>query len=101
MFDVPLATRRRPMLGISAALHAALGLALFVPPLFATQEPPEPDGFVRIEFVPRLVGDAPVTEKVVFLRRGNGGGAPAPAVRASHVAAPRRPSLSQPPRISE
>ena len=42
MFDVPL-ERRRPKFGLSAALHAALGFALVVPPLLATPEPPEPD----------------------------------------------------------
>jgi protein TonB len=101
MFDVPFAVRRRPMFGVSAALHAALGLALVVPPLFATPEPPEPDGFVKISWGPSLTSYAPRIEKVVFLRRGNGVGAPAPAARVSDVAAPLRPSVTQPPRFSE
>ncbi len=100
MFDAPIAARRRPLFGVSAAFHIALGLALVVPPLLATPEPPEPDGFVKIIWGPSLTSHAARIEKMVFLRRGNGVGAPAPAARVSH-AAPLQPSVTQPPRISE
>lgn len=101
MLDVLLTARRRPMFGASAALHVALGLALVVPPLFATPEPPEPDGFVHIEFVPRLASDAPAVEKVVFLRKGNGGGAPAPTVHSSLSQPGKRIPLTQPKGVTE
>ncbi|MFI5119896.1 MAG: energy transducer TonB [Thermoanaerobaculia bacterium] len=101
MFDVPLAARRRPMFGVSAALHAALGLALVVPPLVATQEPPEPDGFVRIEFVPRLASDAPALEKVDFLGKADGGRATAPAPRANDRPRGGDAPITQPNGVAE
>lgn len=101
MFDDLPAARRRPMFGVSAALHATLGIALVVPPLLATPEPPEPDRFVRIEFVPRLASDAPVMEKVVFLRKGNGGGAPAPPSRTSDPPRGGGAPLTQPKSVTE
>lgn len=70
MFEPLLAPRRRPMFAISAAAHAALALALVVPPLLATPAAPELDGFVRIEFVPVLMVDAPAREREDLLRRG-------------------------------
>jgi hypothetical protein len=73
MFDVPFAACRRPMFGVSAALHAALVLALVVPPLLATPEPPEPE--VRmlslVPFVSVHVGDGPARAEKDLLRKGN------------------------------
>jgi periplasmic protein TonB len=90
MFDVPLASRRRPMFGVSAALHAALALALAVPPLFAAPEPPEPE--VRMPpFLPVVtvhIGDAPAHAREDLLRKGNEGRAPASAGRTSGAVAP-------------
>lgn len=88
------APRRRPMFAVSAAAHAALAAALVVPPLLATPEPPEPDGFVRIETVPRLTSDAPVRIPVDSLRRVRESGSGARAASAS--AAGARPPVSQP-----
>lgn len=96
MFEPAPASRRRPMFAFSAAAHAALAAALVVPPLFATPEPPEPDGFVHIAHVPVLTSDAPVRETVVFLRKGNGGGAAAPPSRATKARSDDRPRLTQP-----
>ena len=101
MFDAPIAARRRPLFGVSAALHAALGLALVVPPLLATPEPPEPDGFVRISWGPSLASDAPVVDKVYFLRKGNGGGAPAPIVRTGNPPRSGGAPLAQPKGVTE
>ncbi|HSB63373.1 MAG TPA: energy transducer TonB [Thermoanaerobaculia bacterium] len=101
MFDVSLETRRRPNFGLSAALHAALGFALVVPPLLATPEPPEPDGFVKISWGPSLTSHAPRIEKVVFLRKGNGDGAPAPPARASDQPRRAAPALVQPKELTE
>lgn len=85
MFDVPFAVRRRPMFGVSAALHAALGLALVVPPLFATPEPPEPE--VRmLPFFPVAtvhIGDAPARPREDLLRKVNEGRATVRAGRAT------------------
>lgn len=101
MFDLAPPSRRRPMFAVSAAAHAALAAALVVPPLFATPEPPEPDGFVKITHLPRLTSDAPIRETVVFLRRGNGGGAPGPPARATDARRTARPRLTQPTGVSE
>ena len=70
MFEPAPAPRRRPMFAVSAAAHAALALALVVPPLLATPEAPEPDGFVRIDSIPVFTSDAPVRPQKDFLRRG-------------------------------
>lgn len=94
MFEPAPAPRRRPMFAVSTAAHAALAAVLVVPPLFATPEPPEPDGFVRIETVPRLTSDAPVRIPVDSLRRVREGGPGARAASASGAGA-RRP-VSQP-----
>lgn len=101
MFEPAPAPRRRPMFAVSAAAHAALAALLVVPPLFATPEPPELDGFVKIETVPRLASDAPVVERVVFLRKGNGGGPAARSPRATDAPSAARPRLSQPTGVSE
>jgi protein TonB len=101
MFEPEPAARRRPMFAVSAAAHAALAAALVVPPLFATQEPPEPDGFVRIAHLPPLASDAPIRETVVFLRKGNGGGASGPSPRTTDAAPTRRPRITQPTDIPE
>ena len=98
MFEPAPGARRRPMFAISATAHAALAAALVVPPLFATQEPPEPDGFVRIESVPRLASDAPVRIPVDSLRRVREGGAGARAAGASNASA--RPPVFQPAGLS-
>jgi periplasmic protein TonB len=96
MFDIPPTARRRPMFGASAALHAALGLALVVPPLFATEEPPEP----QVRVPPLLpvatvnIGDERARAPVDLLRMGNEGRAKAPASHATSAAA--RPALVQP-----
>jgi protein TonB len=94
MFEPAPAARRRPMFAVSAAAHAALAAALVVPPLFATQEPPEPDGFVRIDHLPPLTSDAPVRIPVDTLRRVREGGSLARASGSSNPGA--RPPLSQP-----
>jgi protein TonB len=101
MFEPAPAPRRRPMFGVSTAAHAALAAALVVPPLFATPEPPEPDGFVHITHLPPLATDAPIQETVVFLRRGNGGGAAAPSPRATDARPAARPKLAQSTGVSE
>lgn len=101
MFEPAPAPRRRPMFVVSAAAHAALAAVLLVPPLLATPEPPEPDGFVRITHLPPLASDAPIRETVVFLRRGNGGGASGPSPRATDASPTTRPRLTQPTDIPE
>ena len=53
MFEPAPAPRRRPMFAVSAAAHAALAAALVVPPLLATPEPPELDGYVQIAHAAR------------------------------------------------
>ena len=65
MFEPAPAPRRRPMFAVSTAAHAALAALLVVPPLFATPEPPEPDGFVQI--------DRPSRGSRAMLRFGDGG----------------------------
>lgn len=103
MFDAPFAARRRPMFGVSAALHGALALALAVPPLLATQEPPEPE----VRMVPLVpfdsvqIGGASAQEaqKRDLLRKGNRGDAPPAARRATNAPAPRRAALVQPTEI--
>lgn len=100
MFEPVPAPRRRPMVAVSAAAHAALAAVLVVPPLFATQEPTEPDGFVKIAHLPPLASDAPIRETVVFLRRGNGGGSTAPASRATDSPRTLRPRITQPTGIA-
>jgi protein TonB len=82
------------MFAVSTAAHAALAAALVVPPLLATPEPPEPDGVVRIETVPRLASDAPVRIPVDSLRSVREGGSGARAASASNAGA--RPPVSQP-----
>jgi protein TonB len=89
------------MFAVSTAAHAALAAALVVPPLFATPEPPEPDGVVHITHLPPLATDAPIQETVVLLRRGNGGGASGPASRATEASPTTRPRLTQPTDIPE
>jgi TonB family protein len=101
MFEPAPAPRRRPMFAVSAVAHAALAAVLVVPPLFATPEPPEPDGFVRIIHVPVLASDAPVVERVAFLRKVNGGGASGPSPRTTDAAPTARPRLTQPTDIPE
>jgi protein TonB len=98
MFEPPTVPRRRPMFAVSAAAHAALALALFVPPLLATPEPPEPN--VRmLPFFPVLpvhIGDAPPPARQNLLRGVRGEGL---AARASDGAA--RPALTQPSALTE
>jgi protein TonB len=89
------------MFAVSAAAHAALAAALVVPPLFATPEPPEPDGFVKIIHVPVLASDAPVVERVVFLRKSNGGGPAAPSARATNAPRTAGPRLTQPTDLTD
>jgi hypothetical protein len=101
MFLPPSASRARPLFGISLAAHAALLGALAVPPLLATQEPPEPDGFVRILHVPMLTTDAPAWQTVALLRKGDGGGAPSTPARTTGSRAPVRPPIAQPRGVSE
>lgn len=94
MFAPAPAARRRPMFALSAAAHAALAAALVVPPLFATQEPSEPDGFVRIEWIPILTIDAQARPPENSLRRVREGGPVARAAGASDAGV--RLPLSQP-----
>ena len=101
MFEPAPAPRRRPMFAASAAAHTALAAVLVVPPLFATPEPPELDGFVKIIHVPVLASDAPVVERVVFLRKVNGGGAAGPSPRTTDAAPTARPRLTQPTDLTE
>jgi periplasmic protein TonB len=101
MFEAAPAARPRPLFAVSAAAHAALAAALVVPPLFATQEPPEPDGYVQIDHVPPLATDGPARETVVLLRKGNGGGAKTPSPRATDASASSRPRATQPRGVSE
>jgi len=101
MFEPAPAPRRRPMFAVSATAHAALAAVLVVPPLFATPEPPELDGFVKIIHVPALASDAPVRETVVFLRKGNGGGPAAPSARATNAPRTAGPRLTQPTDVPE
>ena len=96
MFEPAPVPRRRPMFAVSAAAHAALAAALVVPSPFATPEPPEPDGFVKIAHLPPLASDAPIRETVVFLRKGNGGGASGPSARATEARPAARPRTTQP-----
>ena len=100
MFEPAPAPRRRPLFAVSTAAHAVLAAVLVVPPLLATPEPPEPDGFVRITHLPPLATDAPIQETVVFLRRGNGGG-PAGPPRTTDASPTTRPRLTQPTDIPE
>jgi len=100
MFMPPSAPRSRPLFAVSLAAHAALLAALAVPPLLATPEPPEPDGYVRIDWVPVFTSDAPVLPKEDVLRRGRGEGPAARAERASGVPAARS-RFSQPSGFSE
>jgi periplasmic protein TonB len=99
MFMPPSAPRPRPLFVVSLAVHAALLVALAVPPLLATPELPEPDGFVRIDSIPVLVSDAPVRPRENSLGKVNGGLAAGPARRSNHVAA--RPELTQPSPLTE
>ena len=97
MFDVSFAARRRPMFGVSTALHGALFLALVVPPLLATPEPPEPEirmpPFSLVATV--HIGDAPAHPREGLLGKVKGGG---PAALARHAtSAVARPALVQPP----
>ena len=101
MFEPAPAARRRPMFAVSAAAHAALAAALVVPPLFATQEPPDLDGYVHIDHVPTLASDAPIRDKVVFLRRGNEGGAMARPRRATDASPTGGRRVTQPRGVSE
>jgi periplasmic protein TonB len=101
MFEPAPAPRRRPMFAVSTAAHAALAAVLVVPPLFATPEPPELDGFVKIIHVPVLASDAPVVERVVFLRKVNGGAASGPSPRTTDAAQTTRPRLTQPTDMPE
>jgi protein TonB len=94
MFEPAPAPRRRPRYALSAAAHAALAAVLVVPPLLATPEAPEPDGFVKIDTVPRLASETPVRIPVDSLRRGREGGPAARAARPSGAGA--RPPVSQP-----
>ncbi|HVO52358.1 MAG TPA: TonB family protein [Thermoanaerobaculia bacterium] len=98
MFEPAPAARRRPMFAVSAAAHAALAAALIVPPLFATPEPPEPDGYVHIEHLPPLTSDAPDRIQVDSLRRVRKGGPSARASRSGEAGArtPPRPRPVQP-----
>jgi len=96
MFEPAPTPRRRPLYALSAAVHAALAAVLVVPPLLATPEAPELDGFVKIAHLPPLASDAPDRETVVLLRRGNGGGATAPAPRATDARPAAKPRLTQP-----
>ena len=95
MFEPPPPPRRGPMFAVSAAAHAALALALVVPPLLATPEPPEPDGFVRIDSIPVFTIDAPVRGTKEFLSRVKAGGATAPAARANNISHEARAPLTQ------
>lgn len=101
MFEPAPAPRRRPMFAVSTAAHAALAAVLVVPPLFATPEPPEPDGFVHITQLPPLATDAPIRETVVFLRKGNWGGPAAPSARATSAPRNAGPRLTQPIAVPE
>ncbi|MBK9063452.1 MAG: energy transducer TonB [Acidobacteria bacterium] len=94
MFEPAPAPRRRPMFAVSATAHAALAAVLVVPPLFATPEPPELDGIVKIDWVPVLTIDAPARISVDSLRRVREGGLGARTASASGAAA--RPPVSQP-----
>jgi protein TonB len=94
MFEPASAPRHRPLFGLSAAAHAALAAALIVPPLFATPEAPEPDGFVKIDWVPVFTIDVPARIAVDSLRRAREGGPGARAASASGGDA--RPPVSQP-----
>jgi protein TonB len=101
MFEPAPAARRRPMFAVSAAAHAALAAALVVPPLFATPEPPELDGYVHIAHLPPLASDVPIRDTVVFLRRGNGEGAKTPSPRATDASPAARQRVTQPTGVSE
>src|SRR5512135_1195339 len=98
MFEPAPTHRRRPMFAVSAAAHAVLAVALVVPPLLATPEPPELDGYVHIAHVPVLTGDAPVRIPVNSPGRVREGGPAARAARASDARArpPARPAVTQP-----
>lgn len=98
MFEPAPAPRRRPMFAVSAAAHAALLAALVVPPLLATPEAPELDGYVHIAHVPALTSDAPVRIPVEVLRRVREGGPGARAARASDAGTRPsvRPAVTQP-----
>ena len=84
------------MFAVSAAGHAALAAALFVPPLLAMPAAPELDGFVRIEFVPLLMVEAPVRG-----RREELPGRGKEERRAIAGEARSRPALAQPTDVSE
>ncbi len=101
MFEPAPAPRHRPLFGLSAAAHAALAAALVVPPLFATPEPPELGGFVKIDWVPVLTIDAPARIPVDSLRRVSGGEASAPRARASSPPRGGRTPLTQPTGFTE
>jgi protein TonB len=93
MFEPEPTPRRRPMFAVSAAAHAALALALVVPPLLATPEPLGPDGIVRIEWFPVHMNDAPVRPRKNVPRNVSEG---RPAARAANERdAGARPPLSQ------
>ena len=103
MFDVPTAAGRSLMFGVSAAVHAALVLALVVPPLLATPEPPDP-GVRMLPLVPVAmvrIGDAPARPEKDLLRKGNRLEAAAAARRATGAVAPPHPALAQPGNIPE
>lgn len=101
LFLPPSAPHSRPLFAVSLAAHATLLVVLAVPPLLATPEPPEPDGFVRILHVPMLTTDAPAAETVALLRKGDGGGARSTSARPTGARAPVRPSIEQPRGVTE
>lgn len=102
MFLPPPAPRSRPHFVLSLAAHTALVIALAVPPLLATQEPPEPDGTVHIDWIPVLTIDAPAGERKSLLKKGNqGGDAHPPATRASGATANPRSVLEDPRTIPD
>lgn len=103
MFEPPPASvsRKRPMFVVSAAAHLALAAVLVVPPLFATPEAPEPDGFVRIESIPVVIRDAPIAGKNILLRKEEmPRGAHSAVARRSRVMA-AQPALAQPSGLTE
>jgi protein TonB len=106
MFEPPPVSRRRPLFAVSLAAHAALALALVVPPLLATPAAPELDGAVRIGF-PVFMVDAPGSERREdFLRKGKEGSRAGATAARSNNAVPRsldaatpRSALTQPSEV--
>jgi protein TonB len=101
MFEPAPASGRRPLYGVSVAAHVALAAALVVPPLLATPEPPDRDGFVRIESVPRSASVIQVMRREVFLGKGHAGGAPTRLSRATNALPAARPRPTQPNGVRE